>query len=306
MAALMGALRMALHMAKGPPQKGDVVGPMPTVAMDFVMTVTVLLASLLALHAVISIADTEYLSKRDALVALSWLGPLVTILGFISSLPFIWDAVWRPEANQDFPAIGFRLQALVNALCICIGLEILNSTVVLVNMFGLGMQVLYLACLHYVRFPNSKWLRFTLRHAALSCGIILLTSCFELYVVGNAMFFANILLTILPPFLKLGPCLRTRGAVMSFSLWLSVFNVGNNGVWTMYAVLTNDVLLLMPCVCGYLICVLQILVVYWCAGSLPFDLSFILFCYGQGPRTVTKLAHEEASTVVEMKALSTA
>merc|ERR1712151_895204 len=98
-----------------------------------------------------------------------------------------------------------------------------------------------------------------------------------LSIVGHSIISCNVLMFATP--LKNFPRIfRSRNA-SALPFAMTILGLCNNGVWTLYALFIHDIVLLLPSVAGYLLCGIQVLVIFWCQGSLPFDLTFLLiFC----------------------------
>jgi len=175
---------------------------------------------------------------------------------------------------SHLPMLVFKAQASCNVLSIAYGLQIANAAVLITNLFGLACQILFLAGDHYIRAADSHWLPFALKTSIVLNGGIVLARSAPINLLGQAITIFNIFLYSCP-LMNLGTVLRTRNS-SPFPAFMVGINVVNNALWSIYALLIEDVVVLMPSMVGYACSVFQVLLILWCRGRLPFDLGFLL------------------------------
>eukprot|EP00930_Biecheleria_cincta_P032227 TRINITY_DN22369_c0_g1_i1.p1 TRINITY_DN22369_c0_g1~~TRINITY_DN22369_c0_g1_i1.p1 ORF type:complete len:236 (+),score=40.92 TRINITY_DN22369_c0_g1_i1:73-780(+) len=194
----------------------------------------------------------------------------------------VMQAVRRMRA-QNLPLAVFKSQAICNVLGISYGLQIHNAAVLLTNMFGLACQITFLTGHHYIRTANQEWFWFSTKFAVmLNSSIYFFARVLPINLLGQAITIFNIILYS-SPLIQLGGALRRRDS-SSFPLGMTSMSVANNAAWTVYALLIEDIVVLLPSILGYELSFFQVLVILWCRGLLPFDLSYLLIFYGNHNR----------------------
>merc|ERR1712226_1320659 len=142
-------------------------------------------------------------------------------------------------------------------------------------MIGLACQTLFLCGDHYVRTLNTEWIVFAIKLSFLfNGGLYFFSVLSPLSLLGNAITVFNVVLFGVP-LTKIGIILRTRNA-SSIPQMMTFIAVINNAVWSLYALLIEDSVLLLPSLLGYFLSSFQVLLIFWCKGALPFDLDFLL------------------------------
>ncbi|CAJ1353751.1 unnamed protein product [Effrenium voratum] len=207
----------------------------------------------------------------------------------------VLDAVRLLKANQ-LPVVVFKLQAACNVLSIAYGLQISNAAVLMTNMFGLACQVLFLAGDHYASV-DSQWLFFALKISVLiDVGILCASSYVPMNILGQCITVCNVGLYSCP-LMNMGNLLRTRNS-SALPAFMVGINVLNNALWSLYALLIEDMVVLVPSLLGYCCSFFQIMLILWCRHLLPFDLSFLLTFFAQGkkPDASPELDHEDAGS----------
>lgn len=227
-----------------------------------------------SLYGLAGLTGIGLIEKKQFTLFLSIAAPLVTMGQYVSPAPVVMDALRRMNP-QNLPTPVFQSQAACNILSISYGLQIGNPAVLVTNMFGLAVQIIFLASDHHVRTPNSGWLLFSLQlmaifHSSLYIGAMVT----PLDILGHMITIFNLIL-FAAPLGKLGTVLRTKN-VSSLSASMAGISVANNAVWTLYALMLQDAVLFLPSILGYVLSGFQVLVILWGQGILPFDLAFLL------------------------------
>jgi hypothetical protein len=241
---------------------------------DLVLTAVSVAIGVVILYAIANLALAGVIDMEKLLLGLSICCPGVTMVQFISPIPVVLEAVSKMSV-ANLPVQVFQSQAICNILGISYGIQIHNPAVLVTNLFGLGCQTMYLASDHYVRSSNTQWIWFV------ACGICIFNSGLYFFaqvssitMLGHMITLFNVIL-FAAPLAKLGTILRTRSAA-SLPAAMIYISVLNNGSWTLFALLLDDMVLLLPSVLGYLLSAFQVLVILWCRGILAWDLSFLL------------------------------
>merc|ERR1719188_1521984 len=193
---------------------------------------------------------------------------------YVSPTLVVLEAISKMSA-QNLPLQVFQSQAICNILGISYGIQIHNSAVLVTNLFGLGCQTIYLASDHYIRSSNMQWSWFVTRMTVLyNIGLYFFSEVSSITMLGHMITIFNVIL-FAAPLAKLGTIPRTRSAA-SLPAAMIYISVLNNGSWTLFALLLDDMVLLLPSVLGYMLSAFQVLVILWCRGVLAWDLSFLL------------------------------
>merc|ERR1719188_812654 len=202
---------------------------------------------------------------------------------YVSPTLVVLEAISKMSA-QNLPLQVFQSQAICNILGISYGIQIHNSAVLVTNLFGLGRQSLYLASDHYIRSSNVQWPWLVTRMAvSYNIGLYFFSEVSSITMLGHMITIFNVIL-FAAPLAKLGTILQTRNA-SSLPTAMICISVLNNGVWTLFAILLDDMVLLLPSVLGYMLSAFQVLVILWCQGFLAWDLAFLLAgCRDRGPQ----------------------
>ncbi|CAE7446774.1 swt-1 [Symbiodinium natans] len=206
-------------------------------------------------------------------LSLSLACPLITIMSYVAPTGMVLEAVRRMKASH-LPMVVFKAQAACNVLSIGYGLQIANAAVLMTNLFGLACQILFLAGEHYIRAGDAQWLPFALTTSIILNGGIVVARSAPINLLGQFITVFNIFLYSCP-LMNLGAVLRTRNS-SPFPTFMVGINVVNNALWSVYALLIEDVVVLMPSILGYACSFFQVLLILWCRNRLPFDLSFLL------------------------------
>lgn len=250
------------------------LGIAPSVVIDVSLMVLTLLSGLASMYGFTTLVEAGIFNKEDVKMYLALLAPMVTMGAYVSPSPVVAEAIGKMSV-QNLPIQVIQLQSICNVLSICYGIQIMNKAVLVTNMFGLLMQVLFLSGDHFVRSANSQWLAFSLK---LSCfyniTLYIMATISPLNILGNFICLFNIAM-FAAPLTKLGTILRTKNA-SSLPMAMTFISVLNNATWALYAILIEDIVVLMPSLLGYLLSGFQVLVILWCKGVLPFDLGFLL------------------------------
>lgn len=248
--------------------------PVLTASFDASLTVFTLGSGLACIYSVAVLTELGLIDKELLKLFLSVACPLVTMSALVSPIPIVLEAM-RALNAQNLPLQVFQSQAMCNILSICYGIQITNPAVLITNMFGLCMQVLYMSGDHYVRMSNTNWMIFVLKLSViLNAGLFIFALHTPINVLGHFITIFNIVLYAVP-LTKLGSILKTRSA-SSLPTAMTCVNGLNNAVWCLYALLIEDMVVLLPSVLGFALSGFQVLVILWCNGSLPFDLGYLL------------------------------
>lgn len=244
------------------------------VFVDFSLTVAVLLSAVGAVYGVAALADMGVVNKASLTLFLSVSSPMVTMCQFVAPIPVVSGAM-RSMSVQSMPTPVFQSQAACNVLSIAYAIQISNAAVLVTNMFGILMQILYLAGDHYIRTMNSSWLLFGVRLSILlNVGIFSFAALVPIKQLGQAITLMNVVL-FAAPLTQLATVLRTRNS-SSIPSTMTFISVANNGTWMLYGLMIEDMVLLLPSILGFLLSGFQVLVIFWCRSLLPFDLGFLL------------------------------
>lgn len=254
----------------------------PSSLLDVLLTVLALVIGIAGMYSVVLLAEAGIVVKEHAKARLGMVAILVTMLAYVVPIPIVADAI-RKMNPQSLPTEVFQLQAICNVLSISYGIQVKNPAVLFTNMFGLAFQVLYLSSDHLVRVGNTSWLRFSITTSLMAnCGLYVAARMSPLNALGPGIIILNLCMSA-APLAKVPNIMRTKNA-NALNLAMTCLNLGNNVVWTMYAFLIEDVVVLLPSLVGYLLGGFQVLVILWCRGLLPFDLAFVMvFCGGTHP-----------------------
>lgn len=221
------------------------------------------------------LTEDDAVFPRSAFVEfLSVACPFVQMVQLLTPMPLAQEAVSTLKVD-GLPMPTIQSQAICNVLGACYGIQAVNSAVLVTNMFGLGCQIIYLTCHHFVVASNAGWVRFVapwwvgLQLSFYVCAMIL-----PINVLGHLIIVFNILLSGVP-LMKLGSILRSRSS-LELPTGMTAVSCLNNALWTMFSLHLNDTVLLVPSLLGFVLSFFQIMVILWCNHALPFDLGFLL------------------------------
>jgi hypothetical protein len=252
--------------------------------IDFTLTVSSISIGVGTIYGTASLAEMGFIDKDTLKLILSCVCPLVVMLQYISPIPVVLEALRKLDV-QNLPTPVFQSQAACNILGLSYAIRIQNTTVLASNLFGIGCQILYLSSSHYVQSSNGRWLFFAAKWMVLlNAGLYVCTAVIPLSLLGQITTIVNVVL-FAAPLAKMGTILRTRSAT-SLPTAMTVVSAMSNGLWTLYALLIADMIVLLPSLLGFLLSFFQVLVLLWCFNILPFDLSFLLLpCRNAGSTT---------------------
>jgi len=263
------------------PVKPSAVGRRPMTALlpsgdvvDFALTVSTIAVGAGAIYSIASLTERGWVDKDRLTMSLSIACPLVTMVQYVSPGPVVLDALRKNNAS-NLPTPVFQSQAACNILGIAYGIQITNAAVLVTNMFGLACQILFLASEHYVRSPSAGWLYFSFKLLAMFDSFLyVFATIAPINILGHTITLFNIILFAVP-LTKLGVILKTKNA-SSLPTAMTFISVANNFTWSLYALMIQDVVVLLPSVLGFMLSLFQVLVILWCQGVLPFGLGFLL------------------------------
>jgi uncharacterized protein with PQ loop repeat len=223
---------------------------------------------------IVALTDMEIIDGLKLQTFLSFICPLFTMTQFASPTPVVLEAIRKSDV-QNLPTPVFISQAACNILGSAYGIRVRNVAVLASNMFGLFCQTVFLASNHFVRKANGQWIRHTLQLQAIYCAALYVcVDVFTLNVLGQIITLFNIVLFSVP-LASLGTILKTKNCA-SLPTAMTIVSTLSNGVWSVYASLIKDMVVLLPSILGFALCFFQVLVLLWCHSKLPFDLSFLL------------------------------
>lgn len=261
--------------------------PGPALALvDFVLTVSSLVLGLGTLFGIAALADMGVIDGSRLKIFMSFVCPMVTMTQFISPIPVVLEALRKLDA-QHLPTPVFQSQSACNILSCAYAIRIQNTVILASNLFGLGCQIFFLASNHYVLAANGQWTGFAIKLQVLCCiGLYVCAEVVSLNMLGQIITLFNVVL-FAAPLAKLSAILKSRNAT-SLPTAMTVVSAINNGLWTVYALLIKDMVVLLPSILGFLLCFFQVMVLLWCYKLLPFDLGFLLLpCRSSGlPRKI--------------------
>eukprot|EP00428_Durinskia_dybowskii_P038975 CAMPEP_0170257768 /NCGR_PEP_ID=MMETSP0116_2-20130129/28749_1 /TAXON_ID=400756 /ORGANISM="Durinskia baltica, Strain CSIRO CS-38" /LENGTH=323 /DNA_ID=CAMNT_0010508801 /DNA_START=24 /DNA_END=992 /DNA_ORIENTATION=- len=249
-----------------------------------------------AFYAVAGMAQTGLIDAVIFTWMLSLACPMVTMVQFVAPAGLVTEAI-RTSNAELLPTQAIALQAGCNICGIAYGIQIANGAVLFTNLVGVGCQLLFLTVGHFIRQANSEWLRFSLRASAMcNTALVILASLTPLSILGHLITVLNVGLYA-APLAKVGAVLKARNA-SSLSVSLTVISIMNNALWSLYALMIDDFVVLLPSLLGYMLSIFNVLVILWCKHLLPFDLSFLLaLCRGE--RAAATKGCDEPAKVVE-------
>lgn len=237
------------------------------------LTLSAVLTAVAGVCAFPALTRMGWLDHEVLTLSLSLACPLITITSYVAPTGMVLEAVRRMKASH-LPMVVFKAQAACNILSIGYGLQIANAAVLMTNLFGLACQILFFAGEHYIRAADAQWLPFAVKTSVILNGGIVIARSAPMNLLGQFITVFNIFLYSCP-LMNLGAVLRTRNS-SPFPSFMVGINVVNNALWSIYALLIEDVVVLMPSILGYACSFFQVLLILWCRNRLPFDLSFLL------------------------------
>lgn len=242
--------------------------------VDFVLTASSLGISAGIIFGIAGLTDLGILDAEMLTSLLSLVCPLVTMIQFVSPVPVVVDAV-RKLDGQDLPIPVFQSQTLCNILGLSYSIQVRNTTILFTNLFGLACQIIFLACARLASSAKGGWLMYGVQLTVLlNVGLYICAAILPINILGHTITLFNIVL-FAAPLAKLGSILRTRSAT-SLPTAMIVISAVNNALWTLYGILIQDMVVLLPSILGFLLSGFQVLVLLWCHHQLPFDLAFLL------------------------------
>jgi uncharacterized protein with PQ loop repeat len=269
------------------------VSKFPVLALvDCLLTIASVVIAVALLYGTAALAEAGIVNKGQLKMTLSLVCPAVTMTQFISPIPVVLDALRKMDV-QNLPVPVFQSQSACNILGLSYGIRIQNVVVLANNMFGLGCQIAFLGSYHYVQAGNDQWLGFATKLALLfNVMLYTCTQLISINLLGQITTAVNVIL-FAAPLAKLGIILKTRNAT-SLPTAMTVISAISNAVWTLYALLIDDLIVLLPSLLGFMLSFFQVLVLLWCFHILPFDLSFLLLpCRASAAKTGKKVGIED-------------
>eukprot|EP00397_Hematodinium_sp_SG-2012_P039529 GEMP01043171.1.p1 GENE.GEMP01043171.1~~GEMP01043171.1.p1 ORF type:complete len:295 (+),score=32.19 GEMP01043171.1:506-1390(+) len=212
----------------------------------------------------------------DVTFTLALLAPMSSILLFLAPISSVRTAMTMCS-SANLPTPGFRIQLFCNLLATAYGLAIRNLAVIVPNQFGMLCQICWLAYAIFIDCKSQKrpmnWLFFILEFVV-ACNVGL--AAFTLLSLRSlaTIITASQIILCAQPLSQLSQILRTKNRD-SIDTPITVMLIINNGLWAAYAGLLRDPVLFVPSLVGYLLSVFQVILILWCQGTLPFDLSHL-------------------------------
>lgn len=246
--------------------------------LDLLLTIASVTSGCFCIGCVGALVEEEVIYRHEILGFLSIACPFVNILMYVSPIPALLEAL-RTRSGKALPVTGFWMQATCNILALSYGLQVKSMAVLATNMFGLGCQVLFLACAHDLQAENTfaklSWMSFSaLLSLALNAALYVFATLAPLGLLGHAITIVNILL-FAAPLGKVGLILRSRDS-SPLDPGMTFIALVNNALWSTLGLVIQDNVLFLPSILGYLLSALQVMVILWCKGLLFWDLDFML------------------------------
>ncbi|KAF4696643.1 hypothetical protein FOZ60_016653 [Perkinsus olseni] len=272
-------------------------------------------------------------ARARLLAVLSVLCPLISFVGYITPISSVVQAFKARDAS-NLPMPFLLSQAFLCLISISYGVSVNSPPIWATNLFGLTTQALWMAAARWisgaaastdgdaeeageksgrsadrrssmkslpdldgatVSSPVPPPLYSALLATCLACLTLTILSIIPTRVVGFAMCLQGIILSA-SPLARLGAVLDSRNAD-SIPLPISLNMVLGNMLWSMFGFYVNDHVIFLPSVVGYTLGVTQIVVIMWCWGYLPYDLSFLKCIFSRSrrnPETTVEMAAREA------------
>lgn len=242
--------------------------------IDFTLTFVSVVIGVTGLYCIAILAWHGIIDAESLTFFLAMACALVTMLQYVAAAPLVKEAVQTNNA-QRLPIQVFVSQAACNVLGASYGIQIINSAVLITNMFGLGCQLTFLVTNHYIVASNERWLLFAFVYTVIfNSGLTICSAVLPIRLLGHAITVFNIYLYA-APLGKVAEILRTKNSAPLDTMMTGIAVV-NNALWSLYALMIQDSVLLVPSVLGYMLSAFQVLVILWCRGNLPYDLAYLL------------------------------
>ncbi|KAF4667263.1 hypothetical protein FOL47_003665 [Perkinsus chesapeaki] len=299
-------------------------------AVMFLATLITAVWSLFILTEVLLI----FVPRTKLLAILSITCPMISFVGYITPIGSVIRAFKTQDAS-NLPMPFLLSQAFLCLISISYGISVNSPPIWATNLFGLTTQTLWMAAARWISGAASlrseekdKPTRALERRAStkslpdldgasvssvvppplysallatcLTCLTLTVLSIIPTRIVGFAMCLQGIILSA-SPLARLGAVLDSRNAD-SIPLPISLNMVLGNVLWGMFGFYVNDHVIFLPSVVGYTLGVVQILVIMWCWGYLPYDLSFLKCIFGRSnrnPETSIELAAQDDDEMPE-------
>mmetsp|Transcript_14923 Transcript_14923/g.26560 ORF Transcript_14923/g.26560 Transcript_14923/m.26560 type:complete len:311 (+) Transcript_14923:65-997(+) len=248
------------------------------VLVDLVLTVATLTISTGIIFGLAALTDLGIVNKELCMVSLSIVCPLVTMTQFMSPFPVVVDAV-RKVDGKDLPLPVFQSQIVCNILGLSYAIQVHNTSILCCNLWGLAAQILFLSSARFANQTKGAWLIYGMQMTVvLNVGLYFFAAILPMTLLGHLITLFNIVL-FASPLAKLGDVLRTRSAA-SLPVAIIAVTFVSNGLWTMFGILIEDQVVLLPSLLGFMLSTFQVLLILWCHHKLPFDLAFLLLPWG--------------------------
>jgi solute carrier family 50 protein (sugar transporter) len=266
--------------------------------VDCVFTIIVMGFGVAIVQGVATAANLGWIDKGGLTFVLSMGCPCIIMAQFISPAAVVVRAVSTMDA-ENLPTQVFQSQAVCNVLGISYAVQIHNLAVLSANMVGLSCQLVYLACATYIKDEDARWLFWFVRMAAILNGALyVFTMVSSIRILGHLITVFNIVL-FASPLTKVAHILHTRSAD-SLPLAMTCIGFLSNGVWTLYSMMIEDMVVLLPSLLGFLLSSFQVLLIAWCRDLLPFDLAFLeMFVGPESPDAVGMTPRATMADIVE-------
>lgn len=242
---------------------------------DAGLLVTTLISSVAIPNSVLSLL-MFIIPVSDVTFALAVVAPLSSILLFLAPISAVRTGI-ALYSSANLPTSGFRIQLVCNLLATAYGLAIRNVAVIVPNQFGMLCQISWLAYAAFIDCKSQKrpvnWLFFILEFVV-ACNVGL--AAFTLLSLRSlaTIITASQIILCAQPLSQLPQILRTKNRD-PIDTPITIMLIINNGLWAAYAGLLRDPVLFVPSLVGYLLSVFQAILILWCQGALPFDLSHL-------------------------------
>jgi len=253
------------------------------IVLDFLLTICTLGICCGNLYLIVYSAKAGLLDLEALTNFLATACPAITVVQFVAPAPLVYQAVIKPSGSS-LPRLCYWAQAACNILGAAYAIQIGNGIVLGTNMFGLFFQIIYLVADHIIRNGNGRWLSFAVQIAAvLNTSLIISSLGSPVYFLGHGITACNIFLSAAP----LGSVkMMLSSKKHSLSIGLTLLGLVSNALWTTFALVMTDLVLLFPSVLGFWLSIFQVLLLLWSNSLLPFDISVFLLLCGDTRETV--------------------
>jgi uncharacterized protein with PQ loop repeat len=223
------------------------------------------------------LGSLHYFVTYDLVDLLKMLGPLISIVGYVTPLQAVRSALVTKNSS-DLPLPVLMSQLGLCTVSVAYGITIRNLPVIVTNSIGAVFQLTWLSAWYFIQWSVKRQTSFhpcyfVFLSFSVVFGLVQILSYSPLNLIAlTSMIFSFIL--SLSPLSQLPKIMKSKDC-SSIPLPMAVMMFLGNSIWGVYGWILGLNVILVPCLLGFEVSLLLILVNLWTIGTPGVNMEFL-------------------------------